>query len=212
VQRSVPRPGGAITSDARQVPRVTDPCPRRPAAWAMRGSEADRRLLPMHRLHTPLVRSPNNTGHQSRRGHSPVAAALATARWYPKPSSRAETPRPRAADRKGTSNSAAKIKAEHAADPARPWPSVENRRRHRPSQATNPVRYASVDTATRRPAARHDDTRRDTEETARQRENTQLAGRFRRWWQVLWQLLGSNQRRLSRRFYREPIPAHGNGH
>ena len=28
-------------------------------------------------------------------------------------------------------------------------------------------------------------------------ENSQLAGRFRRWWQVL----GSNQRRLSRRFY-----------
>jgi len=27
-----------------------------------------------------------------------------------------------------------------------------------------------------------------------------LAGRFRRWWQVLWQVLGSNQRRLSRRF------------
>jgi hypothetical protein len=33
-------------------------------------------------------------------------------------------------------------------------------------------------------------------------ENSQLAGRFRRWWQVL----GSNQRRLSRRFYR-PLPS-----
>ena len=38
--------------------------------------------------------------------------------------------------------------------------------------------------------------------------NFQLAGRFRRWWQVL----GSNQRRLSRRFYStlappEPPPA-----
>ena len=31
-------------------------------------------------------------------------------------------------------------------------------------------------------------------------EKSQLAGRFRRWWQVL----GSNQRRLSRRFYRYP--------
>jgi len=37
----------------------------------------------------------------------------------------------------------------------------------------------------------------DREETARQRENPQLAGRSRRWWQVL----GSNQRRLSRRFF-----------
>ena len=35
----------------------------------------------------------------------------------------------------------------------------------------------------------------------RQHENSQLAGRFRRVWQVLWQVLGSNQRRLSRRFY-----------
>jgi hypothetical protein len=37
----------------------------------------------------------------------------------------------------------------------------------------------------------------------RQRENSQLAGRFRRWWQVM----GSNQRRLSRRFYR-PLALH----
>ena len=37
----------------------------------------------------------------------------------------------------------------------------------------------------------------DRAETARQREIPQLAGRFRRWWQVM----GSNHRRLSRRFY-----------
>ena len=42
---------------------------------------------------------------------------------------------------------------------------------------------------------------RDREKTARLAENSQLPGRFRRWWQVL----GSNQRRLSRRFYR-PLP------
>jgi hypothetical protein len=36
-----------------------------------------------------------------------------------------------------------------------------------------------------------------SQETARMAENFQLAGRLRRWWQVL----GSNQRRLSRRFY-----------
>jgi hypothetical protein len=39
------------------------------------------------------------------------------------------------------------------------------------------------------------------EGTAREAEKTQLTGYFRRWWQVL----GSNQRRLSRRFYR-PLP------
>ena len=69
---------------------------------------------------------------------------------------------------------------------------------HRPRRRPTPVRHASVDTATQRPAALQDDTRWDREETARQRENSQLADRFRRWWQVL----GSNQRRLSRRFYR----------
>jgi hypothetical protein len=71
---------------------------------------------------------------------------------------------------------------------------------HRPSWGTNPVRYASVDTATQGPTARQGDTRWDREETARQHENSQLPGRFRGWWQVL----GSNQRRLSRRFYRPP--------
>ena len=67
-------------------------------------------------------------------------------------------------------------------------------------RATGPdaVRYTSVDTATHRPTVTHRDTRRDKKETARLAENSQLAGRFRRWWQVL----GSNQRRLSRRFYR----------
>ncbi len=63
--------------------------------------------------------------------------------------------------------------------------------------STKPVRYASVDPATQRPTARQGDTRRDRAETARIAENSQLAGRLRRWWQVL----GSNQRRLSRRFY-----------
>jgi len=55
----------------------------------------------------------------------------------------------------------------------------------------------SVDTATQRSTALQGDTRRDKKKTARIAENPQLAGRFRRWWQVL----GSNQRRLSRRFY-----------
>ena len=78
---------------------------------------------------------------------------------------------------------------------------------HRPSWRPDAVRYASVDTATHRPTVTHSDTRRDEKETARLAENPQLAGRFRRWWQVL----GSNQRRLSRRFYR-PLLFHPGQH
>jgi hypothetical protein len=63
--------------------------------------------------------------------------------------------------------------------------------------APTPVRYASVDTATQRPAALQGDTPRDRAETARMAENSQLAGRFR----SVWQVMGSNHRRLSRRFY-----------
>ena len=63
------------------------------------------------------------------------------------------------------------------------------------------VRYMSVTIATPCPTAAHDDTRRDKKEPARRAACPQRAGRFRRWWQVL----GSNQRRLSRRFYR-PLP------
>jgi hypothetical protein len=74
---------------------------------------------------------------------------------------------------------------------------------HRPSQGPDAVRYMSVDTATQRSTAVQGETWRDREETARIAENSQLAGRFRRWWQVL----GSNQRRLSRRFYR-PLSLH----
>jgi hypothetical protein len=64
----------------------------------------------------------------------------------------------------------------------------------------------SVTTATHRPAVTHPDTWRDKKETARRAAFPQRAGRFRRWWQVL----GSNQRRLSRRFYRPlpPVPPH----
>ena len=69
------------------------------------------------------------------------------------------------------------------------------------ASGTKPVRYASVDTATQRPTATQGDTHRAKAETPRYRENSQPAGRFRR----VWQVLGSNQRRLSRRFYR-PLP------
>src|SRR5579859_4762526 len=56
-------------------------------------------------------------------------------------------------------------------------------------------------TATHRPAVTQPDTRRDKNETAPTAAFPQPGGRFRWWWQVL----GSNQRRLSRRFY-SPIP------
>ena len=59
---------------------------------------------------------------------------------------------------------------------------------HRPFQATNPVRHASVDTATRRSTSRQGDTPRDSKKRPANRENSQLAGRFRRWWQVWCQV------------------------
>ena len=58
------------------------------------------------------------------------------------------------------------------------------------------VRHMSVTTATQGLTAAHHETRRDKSKKARESGNPQLTGRFRRWWQVL----GSNQRRLSRRF------------
>jgi hypothetical protein len=73
---------------------------------------------------------------------------------------------------------------------------------HRPSWRPDAVRYLSVDTATQRSTALQGDTWRDREETARIAENPQLSGRFPR----MWQVLGSNQRRLSRRFYRPRAP------
>ena len=63
------------------------------------------------------------------------------------------------------------------------------------------VRYMYVHTATHRPTVTHPDTGRDKKKTARRAAFPQRAGRFRRWWQVL----GSNQRRLSRRFYSVPV-------
>ncbi len=61
------------------------------------------------------------------------------------------------------------------------------------------VRHMSVTTATQRLTAAHHETQRHNSKNARETGKTQLTGHFRRWWQVL----GSNQRRLSRRFYRE---------
>ncbi len=60
------------------------------------------------------------------------------------------------------------------------------------------VRHMSVTTAMQGLTATHHDAQWDSSKKAREAGNTQLTGYFRRWWQVL----GSNQRRLSRRFYR----------
>ncbi len=63
------------------------------------------------------------------------------------------------------------------------------------------VRHMSVTTAMQRLTAAHHDTQRDYSKAAREPGYAQATGRFRRWWQVL----GSNQRRLSRRFYIRPL-------
>ncbi len=55
----------------------------------------------------------------------------------------------------------------------------------------------SVTTATQRLTAAQHETQRDNSKAAGEPGYAQATGRFRRWWQVL----GSNQRRLSRRFY-----------
>ena len=147
-------------------------------------------LRSRHVLDCPDVPSPVRRPSPGSSARAAVSTRLVCA--APAPRGRFDRsprpgPRPRrfrgpSADTRGCAlDSAAHAKPEHAASAARPWP--------------------SVDTATPRSTATQGDTPRDREETARIAENSQLAGRFRRWWQVL----GSNQRRLSRRFYR-PLP------
>jgi len=68
------------------------------------------------------------------------------------------------------------------------------------------VRHMSVTTAMQRLTAEHHDTQRDNTKKAHEPGYAQATGRFRRWWQVL----GSNHRRRSRRFYRPPMPTHRN--
>jgi hypothetical protein len=70
------------------------------------------------------------------------------------------------------------------------------------------VRYVSVHTRKQPDSHGCSGTTTARRSTARTGAYAQATGRFRWWWQVL----GSNQRRLSRRFYRTLIPAHRNGH
>jgi len=67
------------------------------------------------------------------------------------------------------------------------------------SMIADAVRYMSVDSRNQPDLQAHDRTTTVCSTTARTGTYAQARGRFRSWWQVL----GSNQRRLSRRFYRE---------
>jgi hypothetical protein len=69
------------------------------------------------------------------------------------------------------------------------------------------LRYMSVTTVAQRRTLTDDDTRCHNPRPPAPREKPHVMGGFRRWWQVL----GSNQRRLSRRFYRPFLYAHRNG-
>jgi hypothetical protein len=70
------------------------------------------------------------------------------------------------------------------------------------------LRRVFAGTSRSRPVgAGHGRTDRDPLRAAPALARPLVRGRFRWWWQVL----GSNQRRLSRRFYREPPPGIGIG-
>jgi hypothetical protein len=68
-------------------------------------------------------------------------------------------------------------------------------------QAPPPVRHMSVHSRTLRPPAGLSGTWRDNAKNGPRAGKPQPTGRLCRWWQVL----GSNQRRLSRRFYRPAV-------
>ena len=175
-------PDSSLTSRAASSPHGC-PGPGTPAvnARATRARSARPATVTLSRTAALATSAPAFPGPPRSPGNHPG----------PQPGTRGCTPGPAARVKPGTRRRRGpSVAVRETADGA-----------HRPSWRTNPVRYASVDTATHRPAVTHRDTRRDKKETARLAENSQLAGRFRRWWQVL----GSNQRRLSRRFYR-PLP------
>ncbi len=113
-------------------------------------------------------------------------------------------PRPREITRAGRTHGDARPTRRRTSSPNTPRAGHPHpiKRLRTPLPGPRPRPYVSVDPATQRSTARQGDTRRDREETARIAAFPQPAGRFRRWWQVL----GSNQRRLSRRFYRPLLP------
>jgi len=157
---------------SRGAARTRSPCTRNPGAsptapTAAAQAEGPGRLPPSHQRGAIPARQ-DRSGHRSpparcHRHALRTATPAITARVLPgRP--RESPVAPRARPRKCTLDSAAHVKPEHAASAARPWPSVESRRLHRPSWRPHAVRYTSVDPATQRSIARQGDTPRDREE------------------------------------------------
>jgi hypothetical protein len=144
--------------------------------------------LRVGRLSRPRASRP----HRAGAGFSRLSADLEGHPWV------------RASDHQGM------VRGTWAGAAPRTW-AIESRSQRfgEPLAPPDSVRHMSVTTATQRLTAAHHETQRHNSKKARETGKTQLTGRLRRWWQVL----GSNQRRLSRRFYiRTPIPTHRNTH
>ena len=202
-------PPGTDTVHGAPGPGHPPPARRRPPCHTDRAaasrSPSHRRLTaqphadagePAHQQHGGITARASRPGTGSANARQAASALHARPPYGPGHHRHQRTARPgagrdaRPAQRRPSSYG-------RAAAAARPWPSVESRRCTPTVLAAGRRRYVSVDTATQGPTALQGDTRWDKKETARIAENSQLSGRFRRWWQVL----GSNQRRLSRRFY-----------
>ena len=187
------------TAPSRTSPGAMTPCRRRPAGPPRRAERPHLVLrvgaqrLYRERLVLPVI---------ARR-----FAALEQTSHSPEPPLQPSAHRPSARHAPGKHRAAGRAHGMHARL------SHERQAEHTPGQGTRgpcagqiraskrprtplPGRYMSVDSATQGPIALQGDTRRDREETARIAANSQLAGRFRR----MWQVVDSNHRRRSRRF------------
>ena len=137
-------PNSSLTSSATSSPHG---CPGRAPRPRTHGQHAP---APPARQASRLPDTPRPSAHPPSR---------------PPSSRKSRGPRP---DTRGcTPDSAANVKPGNAAGTARPWPSVKQPTVRTDREGTKPVRYASVDTATQRPAALQGDTPRDREETPR---------------------------------------------
>jgi hypothetical protein len=193
----------------RAARRPAAPLPLRHPAQPPRGRAARRRPRRNRRPQRPLHR---------RQARHPAHAAALHRHSAPAPESPAPGNWP-GGRTQGNARSAQPRTSSHTRPPqtlsvARPSPQTLSVAVRAKPTAPTPLPphgcrpLLSVDPATQRSTALQGDAPWDREETARIAENSQLAGRFRRWWQVL----GSNQRRLSRRFYRPPAFPAGRWH
>jgi hypothetical protein len=140
--------------------------------------------LRVGRLSRPRASRP----HRAGAGFSRLSADLEGHPWV------------RASDHQGM------VRGTWAGAAPRTW-AIESRSQRfgEPLAPPDSVRHMSVTTATQRLTAAHHETQRHNSKKARETGKTQLTGRLRRWWQVL----GSNQRRLSRRFSERRSPPIG---